>query len=39
MPLPDLAVILIGIAVFGALAVFVLDTVSQIVRTEREDIT
>lgn len=36
MPLPDAAVILIGIAVFGALAVFVADTARQIVRKEHD---
>jgi hypothetical protein len=34
-PLDDLAVILIGIGAGGAMAVFVLDTVRQIIRKER----
>lgn len=34
MPLPDTAVILLGVAVFVLLAVFVVDTARQIVRKE-----
>jgi hypothetical protein len=35
VPLPDLAVITVGLATFCALAVFVIDTTRNIVRSER----